>query len=753
MQNRRRDIVTSWLCSLALAAACAAEAPVHEVDRQAAGEIIEAKIRPETLDRLGFDKRSPLGVCGSAFGAAHMPRLGLSRARMGVPEFKPDKAEKWLETHGDDFPFSDNAAAVLDAGGQVLGLINFADTARWVQSGDDAYLDIVARCTRNMVAAHRDRIHCWEVINEPDVFSPGVSAEQMAPIVKAAIRGARAADPNCFILSPCPTNILYMETLLKLGIGEMVDGMAFHVYSRGEAMQDVIRDWKKLYRDYGCGDKPVWITETGWRSGVKYAEGQAGRRRWFEHLDDQAGMLVKGHTRMLAEGIEQIVWYNLTDVSDVRAGENFGLLWSAGGPRGRGKQGRGWSISCGHTALKPSGLAGHVFARILGLRPRLKREVPVGVGVRAFEYATKAGPVLVAWAVTRAWDVPFPAGGDSLRVTDLYGGEHTFPAEDGLCRIRVGPDPIYVRGVAIDDLPGAARGRRPAPAARGEAPQPAPAPARGAGKPAWRVSGEPVVRNGWGAGALRVRQPTVLRVGDRYRMWFEGYWGKQDIALAESPDGQTWTPYAHCSPVLHWTRGEGLVGGPAVLRDGDGTYRMWYTFHPENKWGGGRRVGCARSRDGIRWERFGGNPILPAGAEGMAPNPAGLSVVRRDGLYHLWMAGPGIFHATSRDGIDWQAHGKIAVDRKLPGAMLSPNVVVRDGRFVMAFHTYDWDKKLGTVRFATSADGMRWTTGFLPPLTDAVSPSQLLRAGEDWVVFFTRRFEIWSASIPAGASG
>ncbi len=711
-----------------------------------AGRIAAARIAPENLQRLGYDENSPLGICGSSFGAPYLPYLGLTWTRMGVPEFTPKKAEAWLKKYGDRFPFSDSAKTVLDAGGQVLGLINFKDTARWVKSGDEAYLDVVRRCSRNMVATHKDRVRYWEVINEPDCFSPGVSPQQTARIVKAAIAGAREADSACFLLSPCPTSITYMEALLDEGIGPLVDGFAFHLYSHGGAMRDCIRDWKELYADYDFGDKPVWITETGWRSNVIHAEGKEGKQQWIRHLEDQARMLVKGHVRMLAEGIDRIIWYNLTDVNSAGAAENFGLLWSAGGQRGNGKQGTGWEIECDHPALKPSGLAGHVFAKTLGLCPRLSREIPAGVGVHLFEFATDAGPVLVAWA-RGACVLPVPAAGTVIRVTDLYGGARNLPARNGMGELRLGPAPVYIRGLDTDRLaqvPCRVSARPELGRFAGER-RPR---VRWQPEGQWRVSSAPVIRAGWGSGSKRVRDPFVFKDADAYRMYFSGYWGKQDVLMAESVDGVSWKTYAHCEPVLHWTRGAGLPGGAAVLRDDDGAYRMWYTFHPEGTWGGGREIGCAVSPDGIRWKRFAGNPILGRDAEGICRNPSSLSVVRRDGTYHLWMSGPGICHATSTDGIDWRIHGSIEIDKDLPGALLSPGVIVEDGAFVMAFHNYDWDKKKGTLGFAGSTDGRHWKCGYLPPLENATGPSPLVRVDKDWAVYFCRRFEIWAARIP-----
>ncbi|MEP0546597.1 MAG: T9SS type A sorting domain-containing protein [Rhodothermales bacterium] len=67
----------------------------------------------------------------------------------------------------------------------------------------------------------------------------------------------------------------------------------------------------------------------------------------------------------------------------------------------------------------------------------------------------------------------------------------------------------------------------------------------------------------------------VLSTGTGYELWYSGRRGsEQDIGYATSPDGITWTKYAG-NPVFEapaWAPG-GLVY-PSVLRDGD-TYRMW----------------------------------------------------------------------------------------------------------------------------------------------------------------------------------
>ena len=89
---------------------------------------------------------------------------------------------------------------------------------------------------------------------------------------------------------------------------------------------------------------------------------------------------------------------------------------------------------------------------------------------------------------------------------------------------------------------------------------------------------------------------SVLREGDKYRMWFS-WRPKQSIALVESKDGLTWDkPVVVLGPnkASGW---EEDVNRPVVVKAG-GKYRMWYTGQAKGK----SRIGYAVSEDGKTWE-------------------------------------------------------------------------------------------------------------------------------------------------------
>ena len=153
-------------------------------------------------------------------------------------------------------------------------------------------------------------------------------------------------------------------------------------------------------------------------------------------------------------------------------------------------------------------------------------------------------------------------------------------------------------------------------------------------------------------------------------LWFEGefrYWyqtGAHDsprIAYAHSKDGISWIK--HPAPVLGYgTRGsfdESAAADPYVIRVGD-TFYLYYLGQNRARQ---QRLGVARSRDGIVWEKFRGSPFwdLPAPGSG-AFNENGdgepAVFVYRDLYWMLWTGRDSGEHrslglAYSNDGVHW----------------------------------------------------------------------------------------------------
>jgi predicted GH43/DUF377 family glycosyl hydrolase/photosystem II stability/assembly factor-like uncharacterized protein len=119
---------------------------------------------------------------------------------------------------------------------------------------------------------------------------------------------------------------------------------------------------------------------------------------------------------------------------------------------------------------------------------------------------------------------------------------------------------------------------------------------------------------GWDS--LFVGAVCVLKEGGTYKMWYTGWKSTtrypHSIGYATSPNGINWTK--HPDPVLSPSTGweSGAVGYPSVIKVGS-SYVMFYTGEVS---AGIALTGRAISTDGITWQRYANNPVLPAGEPG-----------------------------------------------------------------------------------------------------------------------------------------
>jgi predicted GH43/DUF377 family glycosyl hydrolase len=212
-----------------------------------------------------------------------------------------------------------------------------------------------------------------------------------------------------------------------------------------------------------------------------------------------------------------------------------------------------------------------------------------------------------------------------------------------------------------------------------------------------------------------------------------------------------WTKYPG-NPVLGvgapgaWDDAE--VFDPAILYEG-GLYRMWYTG---DRGGNLRLIGYATSADGQAWTRYGGNPVLAAGAPGSwdADGARWATVISDGGVFKMWYTGRDasgtnrIGYATSPDGIAWTKYaGNPVLDLGSAGAWderrVSEPAVIKDGAtYKMCYggrNIAGWD----SIGYATSPDGLNWTryarnpvlVGSPPGSWDIVvyAPSVILEGG------------------------
>ena len=191
-----------------------------------------------------------------------------------------------------------------------------------------------------------------------------------------------------------------------------------------------------------------------------------------------------------------------------------------------------------------------------------------------------------------------------------------------------------------------------------------------------RHPGNPVLDCG---SSNHVNDPSVARVGKTFFMYYtDAATGEDDrIHLAVSKNGVEWRTEGlvlDVGPAGSWDSFK--VGRPSVIHE-DGVFKMWYDGND----GKSRHVGYATSRDGRKWEKFPGNPVmLNAGAVDVKHVSGQYVMVResRDGT--LWAVAP--------DETEWEDRGYLF---KLSGGehdrygQVTPMIFVRDGRWVYTY--------------------------------------------------------------------
>lgn len=176
--------------------------------------------------------------------------------------------------------------------------------------------------------------------------------------------------------------------------------------------------------------------------------------------------------------------------------------------------------------------------------------------------------------------------------------------------------------------------------------------------------GRPLLSLGM-AGAFddgQVMGPEVRSDDGKYLMWYTGMssrrhasgFGHYRIGLATSADGVRWERANAGKPVLDLgpagSPGEVQVATPSIVREASG-YRMWYAaWSPRHN----HTICVAESKDGLAWQRVAqGQPVT-----GLSPSIAFGHAVARCGerylmLYMALKAAPGLYAATSADGLNW----------------------------------------------------------------------------------------------------
>ena len=354
-----------------------------------------------------------------------------------------DWSVKWdtvqPEADGLDFTVPDaQIDRVLDAGGNVLVLLPFP-SAQWSSSadmekvkeeaGNNRYLrhrlqvawkpkklEPWADYVRATVNHYKDRIDCFEVLNEP-LFTTysvparfGHSVSDYLDLLRVAQESARDAAPDCTVIggTSSPPTVHWLTDFIREGGLRWCDVTNYHMYPSAawpESHESALRDVRKLMHDKGMA-KPIWFTEFGLYADddppcTPYGAGDATMNRAMRQDElGAAADMVRFTALFCAHGVRKL-FYHAGTCSELHRSSAGNVFFEYGGdPR---KQ---YAAQAALSQL---------------LRPDFEfvREWQEYEELVAYEFRSRGRTVVIAWT-REAGSVELQVPGD-CRALDLMG--------------------------------------------------------------------------------------------------------------------------------------------------------------------------------------------------------------------------------------------------------------------------------------------------------------------------------------------
>lgn len=235
-----------------------------------------------------------------------------------------------------------------------------------------------------------------------------------------------------------------------------------------------------------------------------------------------------------------------------------------------------------------------------------------------------------------------------------------------------------------------------------------------------------------GDGTRWAKDPSAVRLGDRYLMYFTLAPRERDsteglrVGIAESTDLRTWRLSGQLDPEGDYDA-RGLAAPGAVVIDG--VVHLFYQTY-----GNGRRdaICHAQSRDGINFTRNPSNPVLrPSGAWNCGRAIDADAIVDGDRLLLAYATRDpemkaqmvGVAEAPLDGGFGRDTWTDLSVDGpalepQMPweGECIEAPAFVRRGERLIMFYAGAYNNKPQQIGYAVSEDGVHWRRGSTEPL-------------------------------------
>jgi GH35 family endo-1,4-beta-xylanase len=132
-----------------------------------------------------------------------------------------------------------------------------------------------ARYVHAAVSRYKDRVHHWEIWNEPNhpVYwsKPKDKMKTYVDLLKLSYKAAKQADPTCFVINGGITEpvIEDVQNFYEQGGGAFTDAICIHTFLNPNSpiveiqFSRIIEGVQQTMRRFGDVKKRIWITEMG----------------------------------------------------------------------------------------------------------------------------------------------------------------------------------------------------------------------------------------------------------------------------------------------------------------------------------------------------------------------------------------------------------------------------------------------------------------------------------------------------------
>lgn len=285
----------------------------------------------------------------------------------------------------------------------------------------------------NLALKTKDYTNYYEIWNEYNLtsFNPrNLPAKCYADMLKAVYNKIHAGNPEAVVIGMSPagygeeTLSWVREVLEECGDEKVMDAICLHVYNQPEDIEkdSYIQDFKDLCAEYGYEDIKVFVSETGFSSGLESADELSQAKKHIRNL------------ALMSDDAEQIYIYNAFEKQNSTDKEKgYGIV-------------RGQFDESMPYYAKPAYVAIANFNRLTGNFISVTQEQP-SYGVYKVSFTKKDGSrCFVLWSVN-AFVKNYmldTQGSTSVKKYDIFGNSEILTDTDGVYTLKLSDTPIYI---------------------------------------------------------------------------------------------------------------------------------------------------------------------------------------------------------------------------------------------------------------------------------------------------------------------